>query len=151
MKYQWFLIASALSLPQISNATEIPKLGDVKAQSHQICGNTIDVEVVTLDNRSTLLGLKNNQTHNIDLFVSSEQSPDQMNYSKFTPARYDELSKTYIATEDPDIEIVWGSSEDEKKQISYSLALGPEVYSCTKLQKWPSEKANNMYGEKSSI
>lgn len=147
MKFKWILIASTISLSQISYATEIPQLGGVKAERHQICGKGIDVEMVRLDNNSTLLGLKNNQTHNIDLFISPDQVSDELSYAKFTPAKYDELSKSYVTKEDPEIEIVWGSSRDENKQLSYTLALGPQVYSCTKLQKWPNEKANMVYGE----
>ncbi|HDR2622258.1 TPA: hypothetical protein QCI71_003159 [Enterobacter chuandaensis] len=147
MKYKWVLIVTTLGLPFVSNATEIPTLGGIRAESHQICGKNIDVEIIRLDNNSTLLGLKNNQTHNIDLFLSPDQGTDELSYAKFTPARYDELSKNYIPQNDPELEVVWGSARDDNKQLIYTLALGPQVYNCTKLQKWPSVKANIMYGD----
>ncbi|MGX5098349.1 hypothetical protein [Enterobacter cloacae] len=147
MKFQYFIMTTILFLPVTGNAVGIPRMGELKAESHQICGKNIDVEVIMLENHSTLIGLENKQTHNLDLFLSSEQSPEEMNYAKFIPARYDNLSKSFIAREDNEIDIVWGSSKNDKGEVSYSLALGPQTYSCSPLQKWPSEKANEMYGE----
>lgn len=142
-----FLIACLLAVPACVGATTIPMLGHDKADSHQRCGDKIDVEVHTLDDHTTLLGLVNKQTHNMDLFISLDQSASQMAYSKFAPVKFDSLSGRYVPTDDKDIDIVWGSALDENKQISYSLALGPEVYTCSALQKWPDEKANQLYGE----
>ncbi|MGX5025782.1 hypothetical protein ACWKYF_02430 [Enterobacter asburiae] len=147
MKFQWVIMTTLLFIPLVSNAGGIPRMGELKAESHQICGKNIDVEVIMLENHSTLIGLENKQTHNLDLFLSSEQSPEEMNYAKFIPARYDNLSKSFVAREDDEIDIVWGSSKNDKDEVSYSLALGPQTYSCSPLQKWPSEKANEIYGE----
>ncbi|HDR2372834.1 TPA: hypothetical protein QCH90_004298 [Enterobacter asburiae] len=74
MKYEWVCIAVSYALPNFSHASEITRLGNLRAEGHQICGKTIDVEVIRIDNRSILLGLKNNQIHSFDLFVSSEPS-----------------------------------------------------------------------------
>ncbi|WP_395305790.1 hypothetical protein [Enterobacter sp. ECC-019] len=147
MKFQWVVMSTILFFPFVGNAVEIPIMGGLKAESHQICGKNIDVEVIMLENHSTLIGLENKQTHNLDLFLTSEQSSEGMNYAKFIPARYDNLSKSFVAREDNEIDIVWGSSKNDKDEVSFSLALGPQTYSCSPLQKWPSEKANEIYGE----
>lgn len=143
------LIAMSLTYPVISGATEIPVMGDTKAQFHQLCGKDIDVELIKIDDKTMLMGLKNKQTNNLDLFISSEQSPGQIMISQFTPVKYDSLSKNYIPLDDQDLEIVWGSSEDDNKKITYNLTLGPKTYSCGARQQWPSEKADVLYGESS--
>ncbi|MEH4693643.1 hypothetical protein PO377_08860 [Atlantibacter hermannii] len=100
-----------------------------------------------MNDDSIIISLMNNKTHDRDFFRSTEATSHTMKYSKFLPVRFDNLSKTFIAEDKPDIEIVWGNYLDEKKAVKYNLALGPQVYECGLLQKWPNETANLLYGE----
>jgi hypothetical protein len=147
MQFKHFILFLFFITPIIARATDIPIMGDEKADSHQLCGDKIDVEIQVLNDTTIVLGLVNNKTKNIDLFMSNGPSPDQASFSKFSPVKFDSLSKSYVPIDDKDIDIVWGGSVDENKKTSYSLALGPEVYTCTAPQKWPNEKANELYGE----
>ncbi|MDK9604607.1 hypothetical protein [Lelliottia wanjuensis] len=149
MKGKIAILAIFLASPIISNAADIPLLGNTKAQLHQLCGKALDVEIIKMDSKTTVMGLKNKQTNNFDLFMSSEQSPEQIIYSKFTPVKYDALSNNYIPTDDQDLDIIWGSSRDNSGKTSYSLTLGTKTYSCGILQPWPSERADEIYGESS--
>lgn len=147
MKNKSLLLIPLLFTTSLSYAVEIPVLGDSKAESHQICGKGIDLQIRKLNDNSLLIGLVNNKTHNRDLFKSQEPAIVDMKYAKFIPVRFDSLSKNFIVEEKPEIEIIWGNAVNEKKEASYTLALGPEVYDCGLLQKWPREEANVLYGE----
>lgn len=149
MKSKIALVAVSLTYPIISNAVDIPAMGDMKAQFHQVCGKSIDVELIKINDKTTLMGLKNKQTNNLDLFISPEQSPEKRMLSKFIPVKFDSLSKDYLPLDNQNIDILWGSSEDVNKKITYSLTLGLKTYSCGPLQKWPNEKADELYGENS--
>lgn len=147
MKSNLLLFLTLYSLSALAQAVEIPMIGDIKAESHQICGKSIEVQIRKMNDNSLIIGLMNNKTHNRDLFRSNEPTSNSMKYTRFVPVRFDSLSKAFIAEDKPDIDIVWGNYLNEKKEVKYSLALGPNVYECGLLQKWPSEVANVLYGE----
>ncbi|WP_312980314.1 hypothetical protein [Atlantibacter sp.] len=147
MKLNPLLLLLLFSSSGFAYAVEVPMLGDGKAEGHQICGKGIDVQIRKLNDNSLIIGLANNKTQHRDLFKSLEQNAGNMKYSKFVPVRFDNLSKNFIEEEKPEIEIVWGSAINDKKEASYTLALGPKVYACGLLQKWPHEEANILYGE----
>lgn len=141
--YLLFILFSS----SFASAVEIPVLGDGKAENHQICGNHINVQIRKTNKNHLIIGLINNKTDKMDLFESQNSATEDMAFSKFSPVHFDNLSKNFIADDQSEIDIVWGSSVNEKKEISYSLALGPEAYRCGLLQKWPNDKANILYGE----
>lgn len=147
MYFKWLPLVVPFYLITPCHAEEIPSLGKMKAQSHQICGTGIDVEILRTDENTIILALKNKETHNFDLFISNEQSLSQVRQSSFTPVRYDALSENYIPVKDDELDIMWGGSLDDDGKITYKLALGPKIYNCGSLQEWPSEKANLIYGE----
>ncbi|TSJ50765.1 hypothetical protein FND52_19345 [Atlantibacter subterranea] len=147
MKHNPLLFLYLLFTTGISYAAEIPVLGDGKAESHQVCGKSIDVQIRKLSDNFLLIGLVNNKTQSRDLFRSQEPVSVDLKYTKFIPVHFDNLSKNFIEEEKPEIEIVWGSAMNDKKEANYTLALGPEVYDCGLLQKWPHEAANILYGE----
>ncbi|MDW4576898.1 hypothetical protein [Atlantibacter hermannii] len=147
MKVQLLLLLAFIHLPAIAQSIDIAMIGDKKAESHQVCGKNIDVQIRKMNDDSIIISLMNNKTHDRDFFRSTEATSHTMKYSKFLPVRFDNLSKTFIAEDKPDIEIVWGNYLDEKKAVKYNLALGPQVYECGLLQKWPNETANLLYGE----
>lgn len=147
MKRNALLLLSFLSLSGLTYANEIPTLGDANAESHQLCGKNIDVQIRKLNDNTLIIGLMNNKTRNRDLFQSQDPISGDIKYTKFFPVRFDNLSKNFIEEEKPEIEVVWGSAINDKKEVSYTLALGPKVYTCGLLQKWPHEEANILYGE----
>ena len=147
MKINSLLLLALLSISRFIYAADIPVLGDGKAESHQICGKSIDVQIRRLDDNTLVIGLINNKTQKRDLFKSQEPIGAEMKYAKFVPVHFDNLSKNFIEEEKAEIEIVWGSAMNDKKEANYTLALGPEIYECGLLQKWPHEEANILYGE----
>ena len=147
MKFNALLLLSLLPISGFTHAADIPVLGDGKAESHQICGKSIDVQIRRLNDDSLVIGLINNKTNKRDLFKSQEPVSAEMKYAKFVPVHFDNLSKNFVEEEKPEIEIVWGSAINDKKEADYTLALGPEIYDCGLLQKWPHEEANILYGE----
>ncbi|WP_313080738.1 hypothetical protein [Atlantibacter sp.] len=147
MKLNPLLLLTLLSSSGYLYATGIPVLGDGKAESHQICGKSIDVQIRKLSDNSIVMGLMNNKTHKRDLFKSQEPVTAKMKYVKFAPVHFDNLSNNFIEEDKPEIEILWGSSMSDKKEANYTLALGPVLYECGLLQKWPHEEANILYGE----
>jgi hypothetical protein len=123
-------------------------LGNIKATLHQTCGKQIFIQVAEMkgsDEGRTVIGIKNNQTGNIDLFTSLSASSKQ--YDKYQPVTFDNLSKTLVAMEDDRPPIVWGGAVTNLKGMEYSLALGSHVYPCSKLVPFESEVANDLYGE----
>lgn len=124
-------------------------LGNLKASLHQTCGKEIVVQIAEMegsDEGRIILGLKNNQTGNIDLFTSHNTSNKQ--YDKYQPVNYDNLSKTLVILENDRPAVVWGGAVANLKGMEYSLALGSHVYPCTQLVPFENEIANDLYGEK---
>lgn len=150
MKLNSLLFIMLMPLCAVASASSVPLLGDMKAESHQICGKNIDIQIRPMNDNSLIIGLMNNKTHTRDLFKSQEPNAIDMKFTKFVPVRFDNLSKTFIEEDKPEIEIVWGSARDDKKAVNFSLALGPQVYECGLIQKWPNDAANLLYGEAKS-
>lgn len=143
-------------LPVLLFLTSLPgfakqvKLGNDIATYTLTCGKAVVINFTDLTEYNaghTLLGLKNNQTGAVDLFLSIKPVSDQRMYEEYKRVIYDNLSKTYIGiAESPSI--VWGAaSGDDQDESSYRLALGTHVYDCGKLEKLPDETANMLYGE----
>lgn len=65
----------------------------------------------------------------------------------FQPVYFDHLSKFYIAEDKPGIEVSWGSAMNKNNKVEYTLSLGPKVYTCGAMQKWPNKEADILYGE----
>ncbi|WP_157093352.1 hypothetical protein [Buttiauxella brennerae] len=123
-------------------------LGNITATLHQTCGKQIFIQVAEMkgaDAGRTIIGIKNNQTGDIDLFTSFSASNKQ--YDKYQPVTFDNLSKTLVAMESERPPIVWGGAMTNLKGMEYSLALGSHVYQCSKLVPFESEVANDLYGE----
>lgn len=139
------LLASSFN----SIADSIPLLGNLKADSQQMCGKNINIQIKTVNDNLVIIGLKNKNTNKMDLFTSTSNIEPNFQYSKFTPVTFDSLSNRFIDVDDSELDIVWGSSLNEKKGLEFNLALGAHVYKCGLIQKWPSEKSNELYGEKS--
>jgi hypothetical protein len=133
--------------PAISFAQGAPELGDTRAFAHQQCGKDITLQIGNTAEGHAVIGLKNKNTGELDLFVSSSQFDITSSFSPFKPVKFDNLSKNLIETHDKDIDIVWGASHDEKQQNHHRLALGNYTYDCEKIIAWPNDKANDLYGE----
>lgn len=142
-------LASTLLLCSAAQASAAgaPILGNTPADAHQLCGKTIEVQVKYLPDGKQIIGLMNSKSGDLDLFQSTTPQSPQGQYLKFVPIKYDQLSKNFIVQSDDTLDILWGRTENEKKEISYALSLGSHVYPCGIIQKWPNEKANMLYGE----
>lgn len=126
------------------------KLGNMVATHRQICGKSIELNLADLNEPfwgQTLIGLKNNQSGEVDLFMSKTPTMEYRQYEQYDKVIFDSLSKNFIRAPG-NIAIVWGSSHvSMQKEESFSLAFGSYVYSCQKLEKLPDETANKLYGE----
>jgi hypothetical protein len=147
MKIVSFLSAMLMFSPLSSHAQGAPLIGSEKADSYQRCGKNISLQIKNVANDFIVIGLMNKKTNNMDFFKSTEQKISEMNYTKYNSVRFDALSNTFVNTDNSDLDILWGSSLNDKKQVTYHLVLGSEVYECGPIQKWPSETANVLYGE----
>ena len=126
------------------------QLGNLKAELHQTCGKGIIIQLSKAqgaDEGHMILGLRNNQTDEVDLFMSVNET--DMQYDKYQLVRFDNLSTAFIAMEDGRPDIVWGGALSSVKGMQYSLALGSHVYACGKPARFEREIANDLYGEKS--
>ncbi|MCH9269321.1 hypothetical protein [Pantoea ananatis] len=94
-----------------------------------------------------LLGLKNRESSEMDLFMSSVAFTADNTYSRFVPVKFDQLSKHFIETDNPALEVVWGAAIDDKNVLSYKLALGSYTYSCGDIESRPNDTAKQLYGE----
>lgn len=125
-----------------------PELGDTRAFAHQFCGKNITIQIGNTTDNHAVLGLRNNNSGEIDLFVSATVFDiNTSNFVPFNPVKFDHLSKTLVGIEKNDIDIVWGASQDKSKKNHYRLALGNYTYDCGNIILWPNDKANDVYGE----
>lgn len=143
------ILASTLVLCSTAQALAdgAPLVGNAPADAHQLCGKTIEIQIKNQPDGRQIIGLVNSKSHELDLFQSTTPPSPQGQYLKFVPIKYDQLSKNFIVQGDDTIDIIWGRTENEKKEASYALSLGSHVYPCGLIQKWPNEKANLLYGE----
>lgn len=124
-----------------------PLLGNLPASGHQLCGKTISLQLVKISDDMMILGIKNKQSNEMDLFMSSLPFTVPDTYAKFIPVRFDQLSKNFIPTQDNELDIIWGAAFNDKNTLEYKLALGNFTYSCSTPEAWPNDKANHLYGE----
>ncbi|WP_233516590.1 hypothetical protein [Pantoea ananatis] len=128
-------------------AQGVPLLGNLPASGHQLCGKTIRLQLVKNSDEMMILGIKNKQSNEMDLFMSSLPFTVSDTYARFIPVKFDQLSKTFIATHDDELDVIWGAALDDKNTLGYKLALGNFTYSCSAPEAWPNDKANHLYGE----
>jgi hypothetical protein len=124
-------------------------LGNLESTSYQICGKGIVVQLAEqygTGKTRTLIGLKNNRSGNIDLFMSANVTNKQ--YDKYQPVNFDALSKTFIVEEKGRPTIMWGGTLSSLKEMQYTLTLGSHVYKCNKISQFENEIAYDWYGEK---
>jgi hypothetical protein len=124
-------------------------MGNLKSQEKQICGKTIEVQIATEGKNhpgKRLLGLKNNKTGKLDLFLSTIKTTDPQAYQHYDPVIYDALSGTFIPAAQDRPGISWGNSPNALHLAQYRLVLGSHVYNCSIPVQWPSELANELYG-----
>ncbi len=124
-----------------------PLLGNLPASGHQLCGKSIQLQLAKDTDGRMLLGLKNKQNNNLDLFISNVAFNVPNSYARFVPVRFDQLSKNMIETHDSELDVIWGAAYDDKNVLRYKLALGNYTYSCSAIEAWPNDKANHLYGE----
>lgn len=142
-------LTGLLMVSLYGNAEEI-KLGNVVATHRITCGKTINIFFADLDypqSGHTLLGLKNKETGQIDLFLSNLPSSESKPYEKFSRVYFDSLSKNYVKTS-YNLSLVWGSARSTaKKEDEFRLAFGPRSYACGKYEILSDEIADKLYGE----
>lgn len=143
------ILLICFSFPTILQAKDIvPLIGNERAESHMLCGKSIDVEVKRSNDNSLIIGFLNKKTAHMDYFVSGEPTAVDWHYTRYYPVSFDALSEQFIRENDEKINIVWGGSavngEDKK---AFKLALGAHVYDCGVLEVWPDDTANDLYGD----
>ncbi|PQK81338.1 hypothetical protein E2R52_04350 [Pantoea ananatis] len=143
----FFLFLSTVLISNSALAERAPLLGNLPASGQQLCGKTIKLQLVKTSDNIMLLGLKNRESSEMDLFMSSVAFTADNTYSRFVPVKFDQLSKHFIETHNPALEVVWGAAIDDKNVLSYKLALGSYTYSCGDIESWPNDTANQLYGE----
>lgn len=149
MKYSkaFLIVLLSISTSKLSFSQGRETLGNLQASAHQLCGENISIQITNTDDSFTLIGLKNKTTKKMDLFISDNPGEIGKSYSRFTPVVFDNLSKLFLKSDSADIDIIWGGAINEKKEINYQLALGNYTYDCAGIVAWPSDKANELYGE----
>lgn len=133
-------------------ATESPPemLGNLKASLHQTCGKNIAIQLAEMEDEHTLIGLKNNKTGKLDLFISASVNAENKHYDEYQPVKFDSLAKTFIADSTDRPSIVWGGAVSNLKGMTYTLALGTYIYNCDSLSPFKGEIANDLYGDGTS-
>ncbi|HGM5491307.1 TPA: hypothetical protein ACKP1B_002962 [Serratia fonticola] len=146
-------VATPLFLASLTCSAGEVKLNETPAAYQQNCGKTISLYLIDLtqsDPGHSLLGVKNNETGAIDLFLSKSPISTSRSYDQYTKVFFDHLSKRYVNSPD-NLSFVWGAArENGQAEVSYSLALGKHVYSCgklKKLEKLPEDRLNHLYGD----
>ncbi len=127
-----------------------PLLGNLQASAHQRCGQDITLQLLKTTDNIMLMGLKNRESGETDLFMSSSPFTADNSYSRFVPVKFDQLSKHFIETHNAVLEVIWGAAKDDKNVLRYTLALGSYTYSCGAIESWPNDTANQLYGEPDS-
>lgn len=126
-------------------------LGDVVATHRMTCGKAIDLlfaDVSYPQYGHTLIGLRNKETDQIDLFLSSSASAESRPYEKFNRVYFDNLSKNYVKTA-YNLSLVWGAARATgQKEDQFRLAFGEHSYACGKIVTLADEIAYKLYGEK---
>lgn len=134
-----------------ASADEI-MLGNVAATHRITCGKAISVlfaDVSYPQYGHTLIGLKNKETNQIDLFLSSTSSSESRPYEKFNRVYFDSLSKSYVKTSYK-LSLIWGSARSTgQKEDQFRLAFGAHSYGCGKIETLSDEIADKLYGEAS--
>jgi hypothetical protein len=125
-----------------------PVIGNLKANMHQSCGKSITIQIANSESKHIILGLNNRNTGKTDLFISENPVEQTHSYNRYLPVKYDALSQTFLLSEEPNIDILWGNSLDNKQASHYILALGNFSYPCGELKPWLNDLANDWYGEK---
>ena len=57
-----------------------------------------------------LMGMKNRESGETDLFMSSSPFTAVNTYSRFVPVKFDQLSKHFIETHNAALEVIWGAA-----------------------------------------
>ncbi|TNV22592.1 hypothetical protein FH968_00605 [Buttiauxella sp. B2] len=141
------LFIFSVMLPGSAFAFGAPMLGGIAAKAHQVCGKNIQLQMTTTKEGLAIIGLINKKTNQMDLFQSEVALTNEHQITKYSPVKYDAISKEYIPIDNELISIIWGSVSDDKKATHYTMSLGSHVYECSLLQEWPSELADNLYGD----
>nr|WP_318384185.1 hypothetical protein [uncultured Enterobacter sp.] len=147
MKYKLTTFITIAAFPFLAFATDVPMLGNIRAESHQVCGKKIEIQAVTLEDASVMIGILNKNSNEWDTFVSEKPMTKMFSFSKFQPVKFDALSQTFIKQENKKMFVLWGQSQDDKKGTNYTLSLGSHTYDCGQMQSWPEDLANDLYGE----
>jgi hypothetical protein len=135
------------SFPYQSHGAEmVQKIGNTPAQGHFSCGHAIDIQYHKTDDNSLIISLFNKKTNHNDLFVSTDKIADDFRYSRYIPVLYDSLSDNFVQRDENEINVFWGQVQSVLPS-DFTLVLGTHTYQCVKPQTWPSDAANDIYGE----
>ncbi|RAY88584.1 hypothetical protein DP190_00440 [Enterobacter cloacae] len=147
MRFKLTTLVAFSAFSVVAYAIDAPMLGNIKSESHQVCGKKIEVQVVTLDDASVMIGILNKNNNEWDTFISENPVTKEFSYAKYQPAKFDALSRTFIKQDNKKMFVLWGKSQDDKNDFHYTLSLGSHSYDCGLMQNWPDDLANDIYGE----